>query len=112
MIFVENVGNLVCPADFDLGERGKVAVLSTAEGEDKPLKYPLLFREAMAIVLTKMDLLPLLDFSIESCMSNIRMLNPTAPVFTLSSASGAGLDAWIAWLLQQRCVASDPRRIP
>ena len=97
MVIVENVGNLVCPAEFDIGETAKVAVLSVTEGEDKPLKYPLLFREAGAVVLTKIDLLPHLKFDIELCEKYIQQLNPAIPVFRISAINGSGMDKWIKW---------------
>ena len=99
LVFVENVGNMVCPAEFDIGEQAKVAVLSVAEGEDKPLKYPLLYREAKAAVLTKTDLLPYLDFDLKACRENIRRVNGNLPVFTLSSRTGEGLASWISWVM-------------
>ena len=98
VVIVENVGNLVCPAEFDVGETAKVAVLSVTEGEDKPLKYPLLFHEAGAVVLTKTDLLPHLTFAMESCIEYIRRANASAPIFELSAKSGDGMNAWIGWL--------------
>jgi hydrogenase nickel incorporation protein HypB len=99
-VIVENVGNLVCPAEFDIGEAMKIAVLSVTEGEDKPLKYPLLFREAKAVVLTKTDLLPHLPCSLEAYRQSLRQINPEAPVFPLSAYKRTGMDAWIAWLKQ------------
>lgn len=99
LIFVENVGNMVCPAEFDIGEYAKVAVLSITEGEDKPLKYPLLYREAKAAVLTKTDLLPYLDFDLEACRENIRRVNGNLPVFSLSARTGEGLASWISWVV-------------
>jgi len=98
VVIVENVGNLVCPAEFDVGETAKVAVLSVTEGEDKPLKYPLLFHEAGAVVLSKTDLMPHLSFDMESCIDFVRRANASAPVFQLSARSGDGIDAWIDWL--------------
>lgn len=98
VVFVENVGNLVCPAEFDIGEHAKVAVLSVAEGEDKPAKYPLLFREAEAVVLTKLDLLPHLEFELDKCLDFIRSVNSRLPVFQLSALKGDGLAEWIEWL--------------
>ncbi len=98
MVIVENVGNLVCPAEFDIGETAKVAILSVAEGEDKPLKYPLLFREAGAVVLTKIDLLPYLTFDIESCVNYVQQVNAAIPVFRLSAVQGSGMEAWLEWL--------------
>lgn len=99
-VFVENVGNLVCPAEFDIGEAAKIAVLSVTEGEDKPLKYPLLFREAGAALVTKVDLLPHLEFDIESCIGFIRRVNPEIAVIKMSALSGEGVDEWIEWLLR------------
>jgi len=98
MVIVENVGNLVCPAEFDIGETAKVAILSVAEGEDKPLKYPLLFREAGAVVLTKIDLLPYLTFDMESCVNYVQQVNAAIPVFRLSAVQGSGMDAWLEWV--------------
>ena len=98
MVIVENVGNLVCPAEFDIGERAKIAVLSITEGEDKPSKYPLLFNEAEAIVLSKTDLLPHLDFDIETCVGHVRKVNSSAPLFQLSARSGDGVHELIGWL--------------
>ena len=98
MVIVENVGNLVCPAEFDIGETAKVAILSVAEGEDKPLKYPLLFREAGAVVLTKIDLLPYLTFDMESCVNYVQQVNAAIPVFRLSAVQGSGMEAWLEWL--------------
>jgi len=100
LVFIENVGNLVCPAEFDVGEMAKVAVLSVTEGEDKPLKYPLLFREAEAVVITKMDLIPHTPFNLDSCLSFIRQVNATLPVFTLSALNDEGVDPWITWVLK------------
>ena len=92
------MGNLVCPAEFDLGEDCKVAVLSTVEGDDKPAKYPLLFREAGAVLLNKCDLLPYTNFNMDSAKSDIRGLNESAPIFELSAAKGEGLEPWLNWL--------------
>lgn len=101
MVIVENVGNLVCPAEFDVGEKAKIAVLSVTEGEDKPLKYPLLFREAKAMVLTKTDLLPHLNFNQETCLNNVRRINANLPVFSVSAKQETGLTEFIAWLTNQ-----------
>ena len=98
MLVVENVGNLVCPAEFDLGEDLKIAVLSVTEGDEKPEKYPLVFQEAGAVVVTKTDLLPYTNFSVEAAERDIRVLNSEAPVFTLSSYTGDGFESWLAWL--------------
>jgi hydrogenase nickel incorporation protein HypB len=98
LVFIENVGNLVCPSAFDLGEAFKVALLSVAEGEDKPVKYPALFSQAPVAVLTKTDLLPHLDFDIARCRGALRAVRPGVYVFELSARTGAGLDAWVDYL--------------
>ena len=98
MVIVENVGNLVCPAEFDLGEHAKVAVLSITEGEDKPAKYPLLFRESKAVILTKLDLLPHLKFDVKSCLNYIHQVNQSLPVLQVSAQTGKGMKKWIQWL--------------
>ena len=97
-VIVENVGNLVCPAEFDIGEHAKIAVLSVTEGEDKPMKYPLLFREARAVVLTKIDLLPHLVFNKQSCLDYIHKVNASIPVFEISSATGHGITSFADWI--------------
>jgi hydrogenase nickel incorporation protein HypB len=99
LLFIENVGNLVCPALWDLGERAKVAILSVTEGEDKPLKYPDMFAAASLMVLNKVDLLPHLDFDVERCIAYARRVNPTIEVLLVSARSGTGMDAWLDWLL-------------
>ena len=101
LVIVENVGNLVCPAEFDIGEEAKIAVLSVTEGEDKPVKYPLLFREAAAVVLTKTDLLPYLPFNLDTCLDYIRQVNGTVPIFQLSALNGEGMEAWMKWLVRE-----------
>ena len=101
LVLIENVGNLVCPALFDLGERAKAVILSTTEGEDKPLKYPHMFRAAGIVVLTKVDLLPHLDFDLEACLANIRRVNPDARIFQVSSKTGAGLPAFCDFMASQ-----------
>jgi len=98
LLFIENVGNLVCPAAFDLGEDLKVALVSTTEGEDKPIKYPRIFSDAKAIVITKTDLIPHLDWDLEVCRSHIRGINPSARLCELSAKTGAGMNEWIAYL--------------
>ncbi|GAB5468360.1 MAG: hydrogenase nickel incorporation protein HypB [Rhodospirillales bacterium] len=98
ILMIENVGNLVCPAMFDLGERMKVAVISTPEGEDKPLKYPHMFRAAEVVIVNKMDLAPHVDFDGERCLENIRQVNPAAKIIQLSARSGEGMEGWIAFL--------------
>ncbi len=99
LLFIENVGNLVCPAMWDLGERAKVAILSVTEGEDKPLKYPDLFAAARLLVLTKTDLLAHVDFDVARCIAYAQRVNPGIEVLLLSARSGQGMDAWIDWLL-------------
>jgi hydrogenase nickel incorporation protein HypB len=99
LLFIENVGNLVCPALWDLGEAAKVAILSVTEGEDKPLKYPDMFAAARLMVLNKTDLLPHLRFDVERCIAMARRVNPAIQVLQLSATTGEGLDAWLDWLL-------------
>ncbi len=98
VLFIENVGNLVCPAAFDLGEKLKVVLLSTTEGEDKPLKYPPIFAGAHAVIITKVDLAPLVDFDIQAARSNIATVVPKAKVITLSAKTGEGMHDWISYL--------------
>ena len=102
LLFIENVGNLVCPAAFDLGEAHKVAILSVTEGEDKPLKYPDMFHAADLLLLNKTDLLPHLDFDVEACIAYARRVNPDIEVIQVSARSGEGLDDWLAWLERRR----------
>ena len=99
VLFIENVGNLVCPALFDLGEAHRVVLLSVTEGEDKPVKYPHMFRSADVLLLHKVDLLPHLEFDVERCIAHAREVNPDITVISLSSASDEGQEAWLAWLL-------------
>ena len=101
LIIIENVGNLVCPAEFDLGEAKKVVVLSVAEGEDKPVKYPLMFRVCDVAILNKVDLLPHLDYDKQLALRNISSVHPGLPVFETSAKTGQGLDQWLAWLTDQ-----------
>jgi hydrogenase nickel incorporation protein HypB len=101
IVFIENVGNLVCPALFDLGERAKVVIFSATEGEDKPLKYPHMFAAATLIILNKTDLLPHLDFSVEQAIANVRRVNPNATMLRISARTGEGLEAWFAWIRGQ-----------
>lgn len=101
-LFIENIGNLVCPAEFDLGEHRKVVVLSLPEGEDKPLKYPLMFRECQLCLLNKVDLREHLDVDIDTVTSNIRQVNGTMPVLPVSARTGLGMDDWLGWLLAAR----------
>ncbi len=102
LLFVENVGNLVCPALFDLGESTRVVIASTTEGEDKPLKYPHMFRAADLIVLNKVDLLPHLTFDVERFTAHVRLVNPTAKVLQVSATRGDGLPEWYRWLAARR----------
>lgn len=98
LIFIENVGNIACPAEFDLGETCKVGVLSVTEGHDKPAKYPLLFHEISALVLNKIDLLPHTDFNYGQFVADFRKLNATAPLFQVSCRAGQGIAQWAHWL--------------
>ncbi len=102
LLFIENVGNLVCPAAFDLGEAHKVAILSVTEGEDKPLKYPDMFAAADLVLLNKVDLLPHLDFDVEAAAANARKVNPAIEVLQVSARSGEGLAEWLAWIAAAR----------
>ena len=98
VVMIENVGNLVCPAMFDLGERAKVVILSVTEGEDKPLKYPHMFRAAEIMILNKTDLLPHVDFSVPQAIANAREVNPGIMVLQVSARSGEGMAEWYGWL--------------
>ncbi|AFM42390.1 Hydrogenase nickel incorporation protein HypB [Desulfosporosinus acidiphilus SJ4] len=98
LMIIENVGNLVCPADFDLGEAFKVIVLSIVEGDDKPAKYPVIFRKAKAVILNKMDLEGLTDVNMERMKQDIRSINPAIVIFEISCRKGEGLQAWTDWL--------------
>lgn len=102
MLFIENVGNLVCPSAFDLGEARRVVILSVTEGEDKPLKYPDIFAGSDLMVLNKSDLLPHLDFDVQQCIDYARRINPRIQVLTLSAKSGEGCDEWYGWLRAAR----------
>ncbi len=106
LVLIENVGNLVCPALFDLGEEAKVAILSVTEGEDKPLKYPHMFQAADYVVLNKIDLLPYLDYDKQAVLDNLAAVNPRARVFEVSATKGDGLEAWYAWLHEIVAVGS------
>ena len=99
ILFIENVGNLVCPAMWDLGEKAKVAILSVTEGEDKPLKYPDMFAAAQLMILNKVDLLPHLSFDVERCKAYARRVNPGIEILELSATTGQGMGAWLNWLL-------------
>lgn len=99
LLFVENVGNLVCPAAFDLGEDYRVTLLATTEGDDKPKKYPRMFLTSELVLISKADLLPYLPFSVEAAVEDARGVNPEIEALTVSSTTGEGLDAWCEWLL-------------
>lgn len=101
-LFIENVGNLVCPSSYDLGERVRVALLSVTEGEDKPLKYPTLFNSADAAVITKMDLADAVGFDRDAAVSNIRKIRPQIRVFETSAKTGLGMDEWLNYLAEER----------
>lgn len=98
VLFVENVGNLICPSQFDLGETFKLAIVSTAEGDDKPGKYPMLFREAKAVLLNKIDLIPYTNFKMETFNSDLKNINGQVPLFEISCTRGDGLMEWITWI--------------
>ncbi|MCD4748191.1 MAG: hydrogenase nickel incorporation protein HypB [Thermoanaerobaculales bacterium] len=102
VLFIENVGNLICPTTYDLGEDFKVALLSTTEGDDKPFKYPAIFARAEVTVITKIDLLPHLPFDLEAVLDQLKTLNPSAEVVQTSSTTGEGIDEWIELLLARR----------
>ena len=98
LIFLENVGNLICPAEFDTCAEKNVMILSVPEGDDKPLKYPLMFEKSDVLVITKMDTLAYFDFDLEACTARVRQLNPQIQIFPLSALTGEGCAAWEAWL--------------
>jgi hydrogenase nickel incorporation protein HypB len=98
LLFIENIGNLVCPTSYDLGEDAKIVVLSVAEGEDKPLKYPGIFRKAELMLVTKVDLLPYVPFRLEAAVANARQINPRIAIIETSYSTGAGFDRWLDWL--------------
>jgi hydrogenase nickel incorporation protein HypB len=109
LVMIENVGNLVCPALFDLGEKCKVVILSVTEGEDKPIKYPHMFRASDIMILNKIDLLPYVQFSSEKCIKYARQVNPGIRVFEVSATTGEGMTAWTRWLKEQMAFnESDP----
>jgi hydrogenase nickel incorporation protein HypB len=108
-VFVENVGNLVCPALFDLGERARVVIMSVTEGADKPLKYPHMFRTADLMLVNKVDLLPYVDFDVARCVEYARRVRPDVPVIEISATRGDGLENWYSWLHQLRAAPRDER---
>lgn len=104
-LFIENVGNLVCPAEFPLGEHKRVVLLSVTEGDDKPIKYPVIFHRCDAVIFTKCDLLPYVNFNIERATKYLTDLNASVTCFTTSAVTGEGIEDWLNWLLKQRSVA-------
>jgi len=108
VVMIENVGNLVCPALFDLGEQARVVILSVTEGEDKPLKYPHMFQSAHLVLINKIDLLPYLSFDMDQCLRYVSMVNTSAQVIQLSAQTGKGLAAWYHWIRQHRSIAIGP----
>ena len=106
LVILENVGNLVCPAEFDLGEAHKVVVISVTEGEDKPLKYPDMFRAADLMIINKIDLLPYVNFNIDKCEEYAKRVNPRLRAIRVSATKGDGMDKWIKWLETELVLAS------
>ncbi|MCA9499067.1 MAG: hydrogenase nickel incorporation protein HypB [Nitrospira sp.] len=102
VVLIENVGNLICPALFDLGEQARVVILSVTEGEDKPLKYPHMFKSAQLVLINKIDLLPYLSFDMDQCLRYVSMVNTTTPVLRISAQTGEGLASWYQWIQQHR----------
>jgi len=101
ILFVENVGNLICPSQFDLGETFKLAIVSTTEGDDKPAKYPMLFRESRAVILNKIDLMAYTNFNFKSFRDDLTRINATVPLMEVSLTRGDGLDKWFEWITEQ-----------
>ncbi|MCX8030592.1 MAG: hydrogenase nickel incorporation protein HypB [Thermodesulfovibrionales bacterium] len=99
LLFIENVGNLVCPADFDLGENIKVTILSLTEGDDKPLKYPLIFKKSSALIINKIDLIPFLEVSIDKIKKDCLLINPTIKIFKVSCKNNEGIENWVKWIM-------------
>jgi hydrogenase nickel incorporation protein HypB len=112
LLFIENVGNLVCPSSYDLGEASKIVLLSVTEGEDKPLKYPSIFFKSDLFILTKVDLLPYVPFNAEVAEANARLVHPGIEIVRASSTSEGGLDAWLAWLKRRMGQARQDALIP
>jgi hydrogenase nickel incorporation protein HypB len=100
LLIIENVGNLVCPAEFDVGQQARAMVYAVTEGEEKPLKYPVMFHACEVVVVNKIDLLPHLDFDLDHFLANLRKVNPSARVIQVSARDGSGIDSWCAWLLE------------
>lgn len=101
LVFLENVGNLVCPAEFDTGSVKSVAILSVPEGDDKPLKYPLMFQVCDVVLINKIDVLPYFDFDLDRCIANIKMRNPKAEIIPICAKTGEGMNLWVKWLDQE-----------
>lgn len=101
LLIIENVGNLVCPAGYDLGEAAKIVVLSTTEGDDKPLKYPAMFRNASVLIINKMDLVPHVPCNVDTIKANARSINPALKIFETSCTTNQGIDAWCGWVESQ-----------
>lgn len=114
LVLVENVGNLVCPAEFEVGEHRKVALLSVTEGEDKPLKYPVMFQEADCLLITKLDLAPYLDVDLQRIKANVRQMNPQVDIIPVSAKTGEGMADWLVWVRSHVCqspaVTAFPRK--
>jgi hydrogenase nickel incorporation protein HypB len=102
VVIIENVGNLVCPSAFDLGESARVIVLSVPEGDDKPIKYPGTFAEADVVLINKIDLMDYIDFNLERVLADIHVINPKAPIFQVSATTGEGMEQWYEWLMKQK----------
>lgn len=107
LIFLENVGNLVCPAEFDVGQNARVMILSVPEGDDKPLKYPLMFQKSDVLVISKTDAMPWFDFDMDACIRRAKRLNPDIVIFPLSAKTGEGMENWENWLLQEKRAWTD-----
>ena len=101
IVFLENIGNLICPAEFDTGAHRNVMILSLPEGDDKPLKYPLMFQKCDALIITKMDAAPYFDFDLDAAKARVRALNPRIRIFPVSAKTGEGMKDWETWLLQE-----------
>lgn len=110
LVLIENVGNLVCPAEFDVGEHARAMVYAITEGEDKPLKYPIMFRSVDIVVINKIDLLQYLDFNLDAFLANLRAVNPSAVTIQLSARTGDGVEEWCAWLRCQPLIDAGPAR--
>ena len=112
LLFIENVGNLVCPANFDLGEDFKVTLLSVTEGEDKPLKYPDIFAASQLLLLNKVDLLPYVNFNVDTCIEFARRVNPTIDVILISAQDGTGMPKWLDWIMNHQAERCSGQRVP